>query len=101
MKIETDIPTYERLKSCLSERYPDVKVRLLVSDPMLKKLGFVEVVPCTIELIATHEQAKHIMDDAIDLEVDAFCIDDEKSEEWKLYERYTWLFDFFLYYFGY
>lgn len=100
MKIEIDIPTYERLRACLSERYPDVKVRLIASDPMLKKLGFVEAVSCTIDLIATQEQAEQIMDDAIDLEVAAFNVDDERSEEWKLYEQYGWLFDFFLYYFG-
>ncbi len=52
MKIETDMPTYERLKRCLSERFPDVKVQLITSDPMLKKLGFAEKVPCTNEILA-------------------------------------------------
>ena len=95
MKIETDMPTYKRLKRCLSERFPDVKVQLITSDPMLKKLGFAEKVPCTIDVIATDNQAEQIMDDAIDLEVRAFMIDDENSEEWKQYEQYGWLFDFF------
>ena len=100
MKIETDMLTYERLHRCLSERFPDVKVQLITSDPMLKKLGFAEKVPCTIDVIATDDQAKQIMDDAIDIEVRAFMIDDKDSEEWKQYERYGWLYDFFLYYFG-
>ena len=29
MEIETDIPAYDRLKQCLSGRYPEISVKLL------------------------------------------------------------------------
>lgn len=95
MIYETDMPTYEDLVKCMSELYPEIKIELKSSDPMLAKLGFVEKIPCEIDVQATEEQIKNIMDDAIDFEVAAFSIDNEKSKEWKLYERYGWLFDFF------
>ena len=94
MKIETDIPTYQRLKECLSERYPTISVKLLSADYALKKLGFVEAVPCVIDVVATDEEISLVAEDAYDLEIAAFQIDDENSEEWELYERYGWLYDF-------
>ena len=95
MRIETDMPTYERLKLCLSERYPQITVELISSDPMLKQLGFVNVIPCVIEVIATEEEIFAVADDALQLESDAFCCDDESSEEWQLYEKYGWLYELF------
>lgn len=95
MIYETDMPTYENLVRCMSELYPNIKIELKSSDSMLAKLGFVEKIPCEVDVHATEEQIKSVMDDAIDFEVAAFNIDDEKSKEWKLYERYGWLFDFF------
>lgn len=97
MKIETNIPTYERLKECLSERYTTITVKLLSADYALKKLGFVETVPCVIEVVSTDDEISSVIEDAFDLEIAAFQIDDENSEEWKLYERYGWLYDFFQY----
>lgn len=99
MKYETDIPTYLELKECLSEIYPQVKVNLISSDPMLKKLGFVDEVPCQIEICATEEQIQEIRDVAIDFEVDAFNVPNnyypnENDEAYKKYVRYGWLFDF-------
>lgn len=79
MKIETDIPTYERLKLCLSERYPEIPVRLLSADYALKQLGFVIKVPCVIEVVATEEEITSIIEDALDLEIAAFQIYDENS----------------------
>lgn len=94
MRIETDISTYERLKECLSERYPTITVKLLSADYALKKLGFVEKVPCVIEVVSTEDEISSVVEDAFDLEIAAFQIDDENSEEWELYERYGWLYDF-------
>ena len=95
MRIETNMPTYERLKKCLSERYPHITVDLISSDPILKQLGFVDVIPCVIDVNATEDEIGSVVDDAIQLEIDAFSRDDESSEEWKLYERYGWLYLFF------
>ena len=93
MKYETDMPTYLRLKQCLSKIYPQAEVILLSSDPMLKELGFVETVPCTIELNITEAQRDEIRDMAIQFETDA--VDKpENSAAYKEYCKYGWLFDF-------
>jgi hypothetical protein len=99
MQYKTDMETYLRLKQCLSELYPEVEVTLLQSDPMLKQLGFVESVPCIIELNITEEQRNAIRDKVIQFEVDAFNTIDgtypsENSEDYKNYCKYGWLFDF-------
>ncbi len=95
MRIETDMPTYKRLKQCLSELYPHITVNLISSDPMLEQLGFVDTIPCVVEVVATEEEIRSVADDALQLEIDAFCCDDESSEEWQLYEKYGWLFEIF------
>ena len=95
MKFETDIPTFERLKQCFEERYPKISANLLSADYALKELGFVKTVPCIIEVVATEEEIKVVVDDALQLEIDAYSCDEEDGEVWKLYERYGWLYDFF------
>lgn len=93
MRIETDMPTYERLKQCLSDRYPHITVELISSDPMLYQLGFVPVIPCVIEVVGTEEDITAVADDALQLEIDAFQINDENSEEWELYKKFGWLYE--------
>lgn len=93
MKYKTDMPTYLRLKQCLSEIYPQVEVMLLSSDPILKELGFAETVPCKIELNMTKEQRNEIRDLTIQFEADA--VDKpENSAAYKDYCKYGWLFNF-------
>ncbi|MDP4133363.1 MAG: hypothetical protein Q8882_05065 [Bacillota bacterium] len=99
MQYETDMETYLRLKQCLSEIYPQVEVTLLKSDPMLKKLGFVETVPCKIELNITKAQRDKIRDMVLQFEINAFNTIDgkyppENSMEYKNYYKYGWIFDF-------
>ena len=36
MKVETDMPTFQRLTKCLAEIYPQATVELLASDPALR-----------------------------------------------------------------
>ena len=45
MKVETDMPTFQRLTKCLAEIYPQATVELLASDPALRDLGFVHENP--------------------------------------------------------
>lgn len=99
MIYETDIPEYLELKECLSEIYPQVEVKLISSDPMLKKLGFVDKVPCQIEVCATREQIQEIRDMALDFEVAAYdgpsnYYPNENDEAYQKYLRYGWLYDF-------
>ncbi len=99
MQYETDMTTYLLLKQCLSEIYPQVEVTLLASDPMLKELGFVETVPCKIELNITKEQRDEILDIVLQYEIDAFNTQEgkepsENSIAYKGYCKYGWLLDF-------
>jgi hypothetical protein len=99
MLYETNIDNYKRLKTCLSEIYPEVEVKLISSDPMLKELGFVDKVPCQVEVCATKEQIDEIRNMAIDFEVMAFNTPDgdypkDNDEDYIKYARYGWLFDF-------
>lgn len=99
MQYETDMTTYLRLKQCLSELYPQVEVTLLTSDPMLKKLGFSETVPCKLELDITEAQRDEIRDMANDFEIEAFNTPHGKfphkdSVAYKNFCKYGWLFDF-------
>ena len=71
MKVETDMPTFQRLTKCLAEIYPQATVELLASDPALRDLGFVHEIPCTIEIHATQEQINEIKEMAIQFEIDA------------------------------
>lgn len=99
MIIETTEPTFHLLKECLSELALDIKVELISRDPVLKALGFVAEVPCVIKVEATPEQRNEIIDLTIDLEIAAYNTPsgypDEKSEEYRNYKRYGWLYDFF------
>ncbi len=100
MLYKTDLEVYNKLKECLSEIYPEVEVRLISSDPTLKKLGFVDKVPCQIEVCASKLQIEEICDMAIDFEIGAYNTPDgsdpnEDDESYKKYLRYGWLFDFF------
>lgn len=98
MIIETTETTYLMLKECLNEIYPSIKVELISCDPALKALGFVKEVPCTIKVDATSQQLQDVLDLAIDFEVAAYNTPsgfDKKSEEYRDYERYGWLYDFF------
>ena len=99
MIIETTETTYLMLKECVNEIFPSIKVELISCDPALKALGFVKEVPCTVKVDATSQQLQEILDIAIDFEEAAYNTPsgflDEKSEEYRNYKRYGWLFDFF------
>ncbi len=60
MKIETDNETYKKLKERIAEIMPEINVRLVSEDKMLRNLGFVDFLPCTIELQATEKQLEKL-----------------------------------------
>ena len=102
MIIETDIPTYEKLKNCMSEWRPDIEIELLATDPAFQSLGFSDTIPCTIEIKATEDEILELMDAAMDLETSAYMAEDDPKatreeirEAYAEYERYGWLYSFF------
>lgn len=99
---ETTLPFYEDLKQALSEFYPAVTVELISDDPMLKKLGFSDEIPCVIRVKATEEQIEEIKHLAIQTETDAYDTPDgelpaEDDPYYIRFLKYGWLFDFFEY----
>lgn len=99
MIYETNLKIYYRLKECLSEIYPQVEVKLISADQMLQKLGFVDEVPCQVEVCASQSQLEEIRDMANDFEICAYNTPDgnypnEDDENYKQYLRYGWLYDF-------
>ena len=97
MIYDTDIDTYYRLKECLYELFPEIKVKLISSDPMLKKLGFTETIPCVVEVCAENKKIDEIRNIAIDYEITACALDDYPDENdivYRNYLRYSWLYDF-------
>ena len=100
MIYETDMRTYSKLKDALTELFPEIEVKLLSSDPMLKQLGFAGEVPCKIEVCATESQIEEICDTAMGFEIAAFNTTDgqypdEDDSDYINYLKYGWLSGFF------
>lgn len=98
MVYKTDYDTYQKLVHCLDELNFDIKVDLITTDPMLKELGFVDYIPCTIDIMAKKEEIQKIKDFATDCEIAAYndeIIGNDNKHVWEEYEKYGWLFDFF------
>lgn len=97
MLYETDMDIYEKLKKCLFELDPDIMVKLISSDSMLKKLGFVDKIPCVVEVCADDRKIQRIRDIALDYEI-LVCGKDEYFDkndvDYRNYLRYGWLYDF-------
>ena len=96
MKYAISFSTYESLKECLSEIYPQVEVKLLEKDTALRDLGFVDYIPCIVELVATDEQIEEIIDMGHQYEIDAYNTetgDDPLPGDpnYRLYLKYGWL----------
>lgn len=94
-----DIPKKDclKLKECIGELMPSVKVNLIAEDTNLHKLGFTNEIMCTVELNLSDEQREELIEMCIDFETDAFMYEpvDEQSEAYKNYVRYSWIVDFF------
>ncbi len=90
---ETDKKTYLRLKECLNELHPEIKIELIAYDENLEKLAFTQSAPCVVNLYLTKEQRRILLDELEMIEMDAIDISDKKSNE--RYEKYGWLWAVF------
>lgn len=90
---ETDKNTYLRLKECLNELHPEIKIEMIACDENLEKLRFAQSAPCVVNLCLTKEQRKNLLDELEMIEMDAIDFRDRKSNE--RYEKYGWLWDAF------
>lgn len=101
MIFKTDLETYYKFKKSISEIYPQLTVKLISQDPMLKNLGFIDKVPCEIELYATDEQFDELWNRVLQFEIDAYNTPDgenppENDPNYILYCKYQWLESFLL-----
>lgn len=101
MKCDIDYDLYLELKEYLEELYPQIEIRLISSDPMLKALGFVEKIPCTVEILATDEQIEEIQDKALSFELAVYYGNSDRypnknDPEYILYLKYECLANFFV-----
>lgn len=98
LEIETDMDTYLKLKDDIADLMPSIHIELIVVDEMLHKLGFIETIPCTIEIQATDDQIEELRDICYQFEIDAFNTLDgsdppQNDPNYIKYEKYTWIAD--------
>lgn len=89
---------YKRIKNLLPEIKPDIKILLINCDDNLQKLGFCSDAPCTIGFDLCREEMNDLLDELMQIEVDAFnTIDGEEpsgnSCSYQRYIKYGWLWD--------
>ncbi len=93
-----DIPKehMEKLLSAVADLRPDFRVRVVAEDPVLYKLGFVQYVPCTVEIDASDEEIRELLIEVYQMEAEAWGFDDrdlKKPEiakiQKELEERYS------------
>ncbi len=97
--IETDF-SFEDIKRALQEVYPSARPEHIVTDYVLKQLGFVDYPPCIFSLDMTWNEYEEMMDELMQLEIDAFNTPDgkmpaEDDPAYQRYGKYGWLWDMF------
>lgn len=99
IKLNLELPQYQRLEKQLPDICPDVKFYLECSDENLVKFGFCDVAPCVVVFELDEDDfEKMLYDDLVQIEVDAFNTPDgkdppEDDEYYQKYLKYGWMFD--------
>lgn len=74
-------------------------VELIAADYNLELMGFVDYVPCLVDVSVSREQIINICDDCYDMEVAAYVKEDMSRYKWERdedvikYEKYGWVGD--------
>lgn len=84
--IDIDKKYAEECKQLLFELRPNVKVNILDGDVNLYKLGFIDYYPCVLEIYMSEEEIDDLMDEILDMEINAFNIDERLllKDSWEL-----------------
>ena len=98
LRVELFDASFEAVKKVLAEVCPSVRVEHVVTDKKLKELGFVDFPPCVFLMDTDWDGLEVIMDELMQIEVDAFNTPDGMNppEDDPLYLRYLeygWLWD--------
>lgn len=97
--VETDFD-YGTIEEHLHAVIPSIIMSHVVTDEKLKQLGFVDHAPCVFSLDMTRDDFEDMMDELMQLEVDAFNTPDgsmppEDDPLYLKYLKYGWLWDMF------
>ena len=98
--IETNTASYQAIRKSLDAVYPQAKTEHIFTDEALRALGFVDFPPCLFSLDMNWDEYQEMMDEFINLEVDAFNTPDGKlpakdDEDYLIYMKHGWLWDMF------
>ncbi len=91
--LNTTKATYERLKSCLPDLIPDIKIDVLVMDENLERLGFCESAPCTLTINLNSKELEDLLEELDDIEMRYYSY--ESYFNCKNYEKYCWMYPIF------
>lgn len=102
MIVETTKSVFEKFSKCFLELYPKTKIELLSCDETLERLGFCQSAPCSFKLYLSDDEYLMILDELMQMEVDAYNTSDGENppESDPLYQRYLkygWMWDILFY----
>lgn len=95
---ETNTEIYRKMSKLLPDIMPNIKLKLIVADTNLQRLGFVDYTPCKVQIDITDDDYLALLDDLIQIEVDAFNTIDGKDPPksdpyYQKYDKYGWMYD--------
>ena len=98
--IETNIASYETIRRSLDAVYPEAKTEHITTDYALKALMLIDYPPCIFSLDMTWDEYDRMMDELMQIEIDAFNTDNleisfENNECYLKYLEHGWLWDLF------
>ena len=101
-KIEITKEVYENLKKDLAKFRPNIALILVECDEALERLGFCESAPCIVHIDLSEEEMEILLDDLIQLEVDAYNTETgahplPDDPFYLLYKGFGWMWGVFYY----
>lgn len=91
---------FENFKDTLERFRPGIKLEIVQCDDALEWLGFCNSAPCVVNIYLTEEEIDNLMDDLMQLEIDAY--NTETGEDplpndplYLEYKEFGWLWDYF------
>ena len=96
--LNIDKNTYSQINELLPDIWPEIQIELLVMDENLERLGFCESAPCRVSVDLSAEEYEQLLDELMQLEIDAYNTRDGKNPleddpEYIRYCKYGWMWD--------
>lgn len=97
--LETDKVIFEKLSVHLPELFPNINFKLIYADETLEKLGLARSAPCLICLDLSPDEYDELLDDLLQLEIDACNTPKyppaENDPAYIRYKKYCWMYGVF------